>query len=92
MKKIIFLLAIALAGCQTSDGQMLVTKQQVVIVPSNSMYNCPTVAGLPDPKTLTDLQVARLLLDLNQINSVCKNSINSIKKYLEEEKKTVEKQ
>lgn len=92
MKKIIFLLAIALAGCQTSDGQMLVTKQQVVIVPSNSMYNCPTVAGLPDPKTLTDLQVARLLFDLNKSNSVCKNSINSIKKYLEEAKKTVEKQ
>lgn len=91
MKKLIPLVALVLSGCQTADVQMLTVKEQVVITPSESMYNCPTISSLPDPKTLTDLQVAKLLFELNKNNSVCKNSITSIKKYLEEAKKTVEK-
>jgi len=93
MKKLIPFIALALTGCQTtSDTQLLTTKEQVVIVPSDSMYNCPTVSNLPDPKTLTDLQVAKLLFELNKNNSVCKNSVTSIKRYLDEAKKTVDKQ
>jgi uncharacterized protein YcfL len=90
MKKLALLLPLFLAGCGTTT-QLLTTKEQVVILPSESMYNCPTVGYFPKPETLTDLQVARLLVELQRNNKVCRNSIDSIKKYLIEAKDSIEK-
>jgi len=89
VKKSIILLALMMGGC--SSTQMLTTKEQVVILPSASMYNCPTLDSFPKPDTLTDLQVALLVVQLQKNNKICKNSIESIKRYLEEAKLTVEK-
>jgi uncharacterized protein YcfL len=89
MKKLILLSTLLLAGCQTA--QIVTTQKQVVITPSFSMYNCPTVESYPNPKTLTDVEVAKLIVQLDRYNKICKNSIDSIKSYLENAKKTVEK-
>ena len=89
MKKLVLLMPLFLAGCGTT--RLLTTKEQVVILPSESMYNCPTVSYFPKPETLTDLQVARLLVELQRDNKVCKNSIDSIRRYLTEAKQSVEK-
>lgn len=87
MKKILLLTTIMLAGCQT----VVTTQKQLVILPSTSMYNCPTVESYPDPKKLTDIEVAKLIVQLDRYNKICKNSVDSIKIYLENAKKTAEK-
>jgi hypothetical protein len=89
MKKLLLVSALLLAGCQT--GTIVTTERQVVITPSTNMYNCPTVDSYPNPKTLTDIEVAKLIVQLDRYNKICKNSIDSIKVYLENAKKTVEK-
>jgi len=87
MKKVLLLTTLMLAGCQT----VVTTQKQLVILPSASMYNCPTVESYPDPKKLTDIEVAKLIVQLDRYNKICKNSIDSIKTYLENAKKTAEK-
>ena len=89
MKKLIVLSTLLLAGCQTA--QIVTTKEQVVVVPSAGMYECPTVSSYPDPKTLTDIEVAKLIVQLDRYNKTCKNSIEAIRQYLESAKKTAEK-
>jgi len=87
MKRVLLLTTLMLAGCQT----VVTTQKQLVILPSASMYNCPTVESYPDPKKLTDIEVAKLIVQLDRYNKICKNSIDSIKTYLENAKKTAEK-
>jgi hypothetical protein len=89
MKRSIVFLALFMGGC--SSTQMLTTKEQIVILPSASMYNCPTLESFPKPDSLTDIQVAFLIVQLHKNNKICKNSIDSIKRYLEESKTTLEK-
>jgi len=88
MKKILLLSTLLIAGCQST---LVTTKEQFVVTPSASMYNCPTVNSYPDPKKLTDIEVAKLIVQLDRYNKVCKNSIDSIRTYLENAKKTIEK-
>jgi hypothetical protein len=93
MKKVLVLLsAIGLAGC-AHDGigkpDLIVTKQ-VVIMPDESLFHCPDVRKFPDPDKLTDIQVAKLLVNLKANNSMCQKNINAIHEYLANAKKTTE--
>ena len=88
MRKLVILSALFLSGCQTT--QLLTTKEQVVILPSETMYNCPVSVYYPKPEQLTELQVARLLVELNKNNKICKNSIESIRRFLNESKAELE--
>lgn len=88
MKKLVLLLPLLLTACQTS--QVITSKEQIVVEVPSSYYNCPTDVYMPDPKKLTDIQVARILVTLHKNNTVCKNSINAIRKFLDEAKQTVE--
>jgi len=89
MKKLLLVSVLFIGGCQTT--QMITTKEQIVILPTVNMYNCPTISSYPNPSTLTDVQVAKLIVQLDKYNKTCKNSIESIRKYLEDAKTTVEK-
>ena len=82
-------LALTLAACNTTNPA-IVTKQQIVILPDTSLYNCPTLNQFPNPNKLTDVQVARVIVNLYKNNQTCKNSILAIQKFLEESKRTVE--
>jgi hypothetical protein len=53
------------------------------------MYNCPIVRTYPEVKTLTDSQVAKLLLQLRNNNLTCKNSLEAIRQFLAEAQRTV---
>lgn len=88
MRAVVIVLALLLSGCQTT--QLLTTKEQVVILPSESMYNCPTAVYYPKSDKLTELQVAKLLVELNKNNKICKNSIESIRRFLNESKVELE--
>ena len=83
MKKILLLTTIMLAGCQT----VVTTQKQLVILPSTSMYNCPTVESYPDPKKLTDVEVAKLIVQLDRYNKICKKTKNKALLGLKPEKK-----
>jgi hypothetical protein len=91
MKKIIgiSLLAVGLAACSPSNPQLIQTQLKVV-KPAAAMYQCPVVTQFPDPKTLTDIQTARLILTLYQNNITCKNSIDAIKRFLDDAEKRIE--
>lgn len=91
MKKFLLIIpALFLAGCATTSQPTLVRTEQVVIIPDNSLFNCPNVRRFPNPENLTDAQVAELLVTLHRNNTNCQRNINAIKQALEEAKKTAE--
>ena len=92
MKKfLVIIAALGLTGCATAPPPQIITKTETtVIMPDRSMFNCPNVRRFPDPKTLTDLQVAHLLVELHTNNTVCQKNINGIYDFLDKAKRTTE--
>lgn len=89
MRSLLLLPLIALAACG-SDPVVVRSTQHQIVMPQESLFNCPTVDTLPPSRTLTDVQVARLLVQLYQNNTTCKNSINALREFLEKAKATAE--
>jgi hypothetical protein len=84
--------AAALAGCaKAPPPQTLIKTEQVVIIPDRTLFNCPNVRRFPNPDTLTDAEVAKLLVTLHKNNTDCQKNINTIWKTLDAAKKTAEK-
>jgi hypothetical protein len=71
-----------LAACSTNDN-ILVSQRQVVVMPPDNMFQCDAITRFPEPTTLTDLQVARLLVQLYENNISCKNNMNAIRSFLD---------
>ena len=79
---------LALAGCAKAPPPQFITKTELqVIVPEKSMFYCQNVRHFPNPETLTDVQVAKLLVELHSKNTECQKNINSVYKFLDEAKK-----
>lgn len=89
MRKVLLVTPFLLAAC-ASEPVVVRSTQQIVVMPERSMFNCPTVATFPEPRTLTDVQVARLIVQLYQNNTVCRNSMNTLREFLENAKRTAE--
>jgi len=83
MKKIILVTALFLAGCNTSQPN-LISNKFTVVMPDKSMFYCPTIDSLPKSNTLTDVEVAKTVVELYKDNKICKNSINQIQKFLKD--------
>jgi hypothetical protein len=82
---------VALTGCGTEDETPVLTKTvHTVVMPNFESYPCPTPPPLPDPKKLTDLQVARTLAQAYTNNAQCRQSSESMRRFLEESKKKLE--
>jgi hypothetical protein len=93
MKKLLIIPMLLLTACATTDDGVtpnLVTTKLQVVLPDPIMYNCPFNKELPKAETLTDIEVAKTVLELYKNNKTCKNSMDSLKKYLEHAKKTIE--
>lgn len=89
MRKIVLVAPLLLAAC-ASEPVVVRSTQQIVVMPQESMFHCPTVATFPETRTLTDVQVARLIVQLYQNNTTCRNSMNSLRQFLENAKRTAE--
>jgi len=71
-----------LAGCaaqqptseSTLPSQVITVTKPVVIVPNPMLFPCPVLPALPNPKTLTDLQVSRYVVSLYGAASTCSSS------------------
>ena len=91
MKKLVLLLPFIVAGCaKPLPPQVLTKTEQVVIMPDKSLFNCPNVRKFPNPESLTDVEVSKLLVQLHTNNTPCQKNINSIYQFLDGAKKTTE--
>ena len=97
MNKIIPLIicSIFLVSCNSTSTdkppmQVLTRVKYKAIRIPNSYYDCPVVEKWPNPATLSDIQVANLLVELYSNNHKCKNSLNAIKTYIEKVNKVIE--
>lgn len=85
-------LALGLAGCAKPLPPQVLTKTEIqVLVPDRTMFYCKNVRKFPDPDTLTDVEVAKLLVELHSKNTECQKNMNAVYKYLDEAKKRTEK-
>jgi hypothetical protein len=84
--------SLTLAGCAKELPPQFITKTEIrVVVPEKSMFYCQNVRRFPNPETLTDVQVAKLLVELHSKNTECQKNMNSVYKFLDEAKKETEK-
>ncbi len=78
---VIVVLGAWLAGCNTTGTlQPTINKYHVVLAPE-SMYNCPRITKWPAIKTLTDLQVARTMVQMAAANNTCAASMNALHRF-----------
>ena len=85
MRLSLLALPLLLAACGT-EAVVVRSVQHQVVMPEESLFNCPTVDQLPPTRNLTDVQVARLVVQLYQNNTTCKNSMTTLRKFLEDAK------
>jgi hypothetical protein len=90
MRTIATLAAGLLLSACASDPVVVTSTKYRVVMPEEGMFTCDTVSRFPEPRTLTDLQVARLLVDLHQNNIRCRNSMQAIREFLEDAKIRIE--
>ena len=88
MKKIVLLSVLLLGGCSNESVKLLSPEYKVVKIPE-SLYECPTIKKFPDADKLTNQQVGSLLIKVQKNNMMCKNSLDGIKKYMNEAEATV---
>ena len=87
------LVTLSLAGCASAPPPQFITKTELqVLVPERTMFYCQNVRKFPNPETLTDVQVAKLLVELHSKNTECQKNMNAVYKFLDEAKKKTEKQ
>lgn len=83
--------ALLLAGCAGSKPPQVITKTEYkVLVPERTMFYCKNVRRYPKSSTLTDVQVAKLLVEMHKRNTECQKNMNNIWFFLEEASKKVE--
>ena len=81
------LIAFVPVGCASNKQIEVLTQYEVkVIEPPDKLYECPQIEEWPDPETLTNQQVANVIILLTKNLSICKNNINAIKAYIEKAK------
>ena len=84
------LIGVLLLGACGSDDPVVTSTKYRVVIPEESMFACDTVERFPESRTLTDLQVARLLVELHQNNVRCRNSVQAIRQFLEDSRARIE--
>lgn len=89
MKYLALLSLLLLTGC----GQtMFLTKEKpIVVMPAREMFVCPDTVVIPDVNTLTDIQVAQVILEFKSDLEVCRNKLKNLETFLTEAKKRLEK-
>lgn len=81
-----------LTACGGNMESQIVARDRLTVieVPAN-LYYCPVIASYPNTANMTDIDVARLIVQLHRNNITCFNSMKAIREYLDESKKTLEK-
>lgn len=77
-----------LIGC---SDQVVTTTRNVVVMPPDNLMVCNTVE-LPNPRNITDVQVARLIAQLYNENMICHASMTAVRQYLERARQETQQQ
>jgi len=87
------ILCFSLAGCAslTPPPQVITKTELQVVIPERTMFYCQNVRHFPNAETLTDVQVAKLIVELHSKNTECQKNMNAVYKFLDEAKKKTEK-
>ena len=83
MKKFLLVSVLFLGAC-SSNQAVLIAPQYKIVKPPEDFYNCPVIKKFPNIENLTNQQVGSIILTLEKNNIVCKNSVDQIKKYLDD--------
>jgi len=83
---------LALTGCASVPPPQVITHTELqVVMPERTMFYCQNVRHFPNPDTLTDVQVAKLIVELHSKNTECQKNMNSVYEFLDEAKKKTKK-
>lgn len=89
-KLLIILSALTLGGCLGSGQHVQPIKTEYkVVMPESKYFICDEVP-LPDPKTLTNTQIAQLINDLVKAIKICHNNSVATHDYLVNAQKELE--
>ena len=85
--------ALFLTACNSQTTVVTRIEYRVVEIPE-SILQCVRMNrdSLPNPNTLTDVQLARVIRTLWKNNETCANNMEAIKEYIRKAKETIEKQ
>jgi len=85
--------AVLLAGCTTTKEPTLIKPSLTVVMPPEEFFNtCRPFTNFPNPDTLKDDEVARLVVALYKNGATCYETVQAIRKYLESAKASIESQ
>ena len=90
MKFLPLIACIVLVGCSDPVAEIVTSQKYEVVMPPATMFECSLVKDFPNSKTLTDIEVAKLLVTYRKTNVVCYNNITALKEFLETAKKTTD--
>jgi len=84
---------LSLAGCASlAPPPQVITKTELqVVMPDRKMFYCQNVRHFPNPDTLTDVQVAKLIVELHSKNTECQKNMNSVYEFLDDAKSKTKK-
>lgn len=83
--------SLLLVGCGSTPERVVTVTNPVVVVPPESMYNCPDLPPIPSAGT-TDVAIAEYVLDLYKSGRLCKESLEDVRRFLIDAKKLADKQ
>lgn len=76
-----FGLVVVLAGC--SSTRVAPNNHYVLVEPPAEFLYCPQLQSIPDADTLTNAQVAQVIITLDRNNKVCALNMRKIKEFIE---------
>ena len=92
MRTLILAIAVLmLAGCGTVQERVVPVTKNVVVVPPESMFNCPDMPVIP-PAGTTDVAIADYILRLYETGKLCKESLQDVRQFLIDAKKIAEEE
>lgn len=71
-----------MTGCNTIEQKTEIVERARVVIPPEELFKCPEIKNYPNWQTLTNYEVAQLIVKLSKNNEICRENIQSIKRYL----------
>jgi uncharacterized protein YcfL len=90
-KLLLIFSAFAMTGCASTAHIQPIKTEYKVVMPEDQYFQGCDIVKIPNPKTLTNQQVAQLINDLVKVNKVCHNNTVAIHNYLETAQKELNK-
>ena len=75
----LILLGMSVLTACAQPEPLLIRDRPVVFIPDDQYFYCPVVAEFPDFETLTDEQIADLVIILDTYNRDCRDSMNALR-------------